>query len=76
VSRYYASIRGTGKTEATRRGFHSIESHTRSWSCGVRVVIKPDSQDPKNDIIEIYKTSGSSGGNHDILLLTLKELST
>lgn len=66
MSRYYASIRGSAKTEATRRGSagSGIESHTRGWDVGVRVVAHPEPETDPNEIIRfrIYLTGGSNGG--------------
>ena len=73
MSRYYASVRG-GKGEATRQGHErsGIESHTRGWTVGVRVVGRPLAGEPGVcDRFDIYATGGSNGSDPDTLIGTV-----
>ena len=69
MSRFYASIRGSARTEATRQGGKDsgIISHTRGWDVGVKVsgrIIEVGSED-LGDKFSIYATAGSNGAYSD-----------
>ena len=56
MSEYYGSLRGAGKTQATRTGGKKsgIAGHIRSWKVGVEVA-----SGQKADTFDVYLTSGS-----------------
>jgi len=58
MSALYASIKGAAKTQATRRGHKTIQSHTRGWDVGVEVI---GTHAEAGDHFEIYATCGSRG---------------
>ena len=60
MSRFYASIKGVAKTLGTRRGTakSNIESHTRGWNKGIRVIGFVDSEG--EDRFMIFETGGSN----------------
>jgi len=60
MSRFYASIEGQAKTQATRRGGKEsgIRGHIRSWGLGIEVIGRDDNG---IDIFEVWVTSGSNG---------------
>jgi hypothetical protein len=68
MSRFYASISGSAKTEATRQGTpkSGIVGHVRGWDVGVKVraVVGRDGQDE----IRVYLTGGSNHPNRDRLI--------
>jgi len=67
MSRLYASIDSDArKTQATSRGHKHIDSHTRGWDLGVRVVASLE--DSGREVFEVYATSGSNGGTSDDLI--------
>ena len=56
-----ARFRGTtqgNRGEASRLGYDSLETTCNGWNIGVRCVASVDSEG--NDVIDIYKTGGSS----------------
>ena len=66
MSRFYASVKGIGKTEATRRAHKNIEGHVRGWDSGVRVYGKVN--ETGQDCFYVYQTSGSNGVGNEILI--------
>ena len=60
MSRFYASITGSAKTEATRQGTvkSGIEGHIRGWDVGIKVV---GFAGEDKDIFQVYLTGGSNG---------------
>src|SRR4051812_18676085 len=67
MSKLYASISSDArKTEATSRGHKEIQSHTRGWDLGVRVVASLNHNG--REVFEVYVTSGSNGGPADDLI--------
>ena len=68
MSRFYASIRGSAKTEATRQGTakSGIQGHIRGWDVGVKVygIERGDG----HDAFAVYTTGGSNGRWHDTLI--------
>ena len=70
MSRFYGEVKGSAKTIASRRGFNSIESHTRGWERGIKVSCFVDNNN--NEVYEVYKTGGSH--NPDKLELIYSEI--
>lgn len=73
MSQFYAEIRGN-RGPASRTGSKSsgMSSHTRGWHVGCRVECRYDEK-TGTDIIYVYRTSGSSGNKHDVLIAKLYE---
>ena len=72
MSRLYASIDSDArKTQATSRGHHNVEAHVRGWNLGVRVAARTCGED---DVFDVYATSGSSGGESDVLVATIESM--
>ena len=70
MSRLYASIDSDArKTQATSRGHKHIETHTRGWDLGVRVIARTVND---RDVFEVYATAGSNGGPSDDRLGTVE----
>ena len=42
MSRFYGTIDGSAKTQATRRGHHSLTTHAASWNGAIRVELYVD----------------------------------
>lgn len=61
MSRFYGTLSGQAKTEATRRGSENspVYAHVRGWNVGatVKAYVGPDGEDH----ISISLTSGSNG---------------
>lgn len=69
MSRLYASIESDArKTPATSRGHKEIESHTRGWHNGIRVVARATDS---GDVFDVYRTGGSNANESDQLIGTL-----
>jgi len=72
MAHFYGEIYGQAKTSATRRGSKNsgLTGHLRGWNIGVRVELTH-----RNgvDVIEVYQTNGSNGGEKDVLIATLRE---
>ena len=60
-SRFYANIEGSARTEATRQGTprSGIQSHTRGWDVGIKVVGMVRSLDDKDEFTA-FVTRGSN----------------
>ena len=73
MSHFYGEIHGQAKTPATRRGSKAsgLEGHLRGWNIGVKVVL--EYKEGVGDVVHVYKTSGSNGGDNDVLIATLQE---
>ena len=73
MSRFYGSIRGSGNKLSTRCGHATtgIESHTRGWNLGVKVIGTVDKEG--NDVFEVYLTGGSNGSRKEQFLHGLKD---
>jgi len=72
MSQFYAEIKSNGG-EVTRTGSKAsgIQSHTRGWNVGVKVLGYID--DDGKDVFDVYRTNGSSHGiMSDVLLTTIK----
>lgn len=72
---YYMSAIGRGLKPRTCGGTKEtgIQSHTRGWNVGARVII--DHQDGK-DVVRVYATKGTNGdqaGERDSLVCTIIE---
>jgi hypothetical protein len=63
MSRFYASIHGKARTQATRCGSASsgCTGHIRGWDIGAQVIAEPEWLDHDKDVIEIRVTGGSNG---------------
>ena len=73
MARFYGSIQGSGKTEATRMGTANtgIHAHVRGWDAGVKV--RCFVNDVGADVCEVYSTGGSNNPSGDKLLATVRE---
>jgi hypothetical protein len=71
MARFYGSIEGQAKTEATRRGSPSsgMRCHIRGWNVGIRVCL--EDHDGK-DRLTVYKTGGSNGASLQELIATIE----
>lgn len=77
MSRFYASIKGLGRTEATRRGSanSNIRGHIRGWDLGVEIVgYNINNGNGGDDAFNIFITSGSNRHRSEILLGYVREL--
>lgn len=76
MARFYGQIQGN-RGEASRMGTakSGFDAHIRGWNVGVRIecLASDDGVDGSQDVIKVYQTSGSNGGDPDVLLATLKE---
>ena len=72
MSRFYGSISGQSKTEATRRGNKQsgVNAHIRGWDVGVFVGCFVN--DEGYDVCEVYETGGSNSPSNRKLLATVK----
>jgi hypothetical protein len=67
MSRLYASIDSDSRrTLATSRGHRRIDTHTRGWDSGVRVVAYVDADG--RDAFDVFQTGGSAGGASERLI--------
>lgn len=65
--RLYATIDSDrGSTTASRGGNRHLTAHVRGWTAGVRVIARGDADNV--DRFEVWQTSGSNGGDRDVLL--------
>lgn len=71
MSRFYGSIRGIARTEATRRGNKQIAGHIRGWDIGVRVEMSIDENG--KDRITVYGTGGSNNPDRQIRLASFTD---
>ena len=71
MAQFYANIQGN-RGEATRMGTKSsgITGHIRGWNIGARVEC---SHENGKDVVRVYKTTGSSVYNSDILISEYSE---
>lgn len=71
MAQFYASIQGN-RGESTRIGTKSsgITGHIRGWSIGARVEV---SHENGEDVIRVYKTSGSNGSKNPELIAKFTE---
>ena len=70
MARFYAEIQGN-RGEATRMGTPAsgIQGHIRGWDVGIRVEGNVEGDE---DEFTVYLTSGSHGGERDMLLGTFR----
>lgn len=68
--RFYGSLRGNGRTEATKGGHKGIEGHVRGWSVGVAVRGQANPVTDQ-DQFTIWATEGSNGGARDVEIGTV-----
>ena len=68
MSQFYADIKGSAKTIATRRGGKTsgISGHIRGWESGIRVEGHYD--EDLGDIFLVWQTSGSGFKGKSVLL--------
>lgn len=73
MAQFYGEIKGQARTSATRRGSKAsgLEAHLRGWNIGVRVVL--EYKEGIGDIVHVYRTGGSNGGDNDVLIATLQD---
>lgn len=73
MARFYATVKGQGKTIASRLGGKKsgITTSTNGWTAGVDVY---GSAHGEVDIFEVFATSGSSGGKSPRHLFTIRAL--
>jgi len=71
MAQFYAEIEGN-RGPASRMGSKGsgIWSHTRGWHVGCKVRCHYD-EETDSDVVQVYRTSGSSGGASDVLIATL-----
>jgi len=64
MSRFYGSLSGQAKTEATRRGSanHPVYAHVRGW--GIGATVKVYEGEDGQDHVCVCLTSGSNGHKH------------
>jgi|SaaInlLV_10m_DNA_2_1039722.scaffolds.fasta_scaffold241269_1 hypothetical protein len=72
MGHFYGEIQGN-RGEATRMGTKKsgFRAHIRGWHIGVRVRLHVD--DDGNDVIEVYRTGGSSSSWDETHIATLME---
>lgn len=72
MARFYAEIQGM-RGPATRMGSEKsgIWGHIRGWHVGAKVVIAVDKDG--NDVVQVYKTRGSSGYGPSKLIAEFRE---
>lgn len=69
MSRLYASIESDArKTIPTSRGHKHINTHTRGWDSGVRVIARVEDD---RDVFDVYATAGSNGSRREKLIATI-----
>ena len=73
MSRFYASIEGQAKTQATRQGSKNsgITGHIRGWDLGIKVEGKSDRTD-NLDTFNIWITGGSNNHYQTDFLCTVR----
>lgn len=73
MSRFYGSINGQAKTEATRRGSEKsgLIGHIRGWNVGVKVYCNVDENG--KDMLSVYRTRGSNGESSRQLIAIVTE---
>lgn len=66
MAHFYGSMRGN-RGQTTRMGTKQsgFSAHIRGWDIGVKVIMV---HRDGNDVIQVYRTSGSNGRNNDILI--------
>jgi len=74
VSRFYGSLTGQAKTEATRRGSANtgVQSHVRGWNTGLRAAAHAAS-DNDADTFNVVITGGSMGNAVPMGLAEIEE---
>jgi len=68
MSRFYGTIKGQAKTDASRRGSPNsgLVAHIRGWDIGIRVYCRVDKYG--NDSISVFRTGGSNDPDDKQLL--------
>ena len=63
MSRFYGSVMGQARTEATRRGSANsgVTGHVRGWHVGVETVASAGVLHSENDVLNVFATAGSTG---------------
>jgi hypothetical protein len=72
MAHFYGEIQGN-RGAATRAGSKNsgFKAHIRGWNIGVRIHCDVDYDG--NDVIHVYKTSGSNGSKSDVRIATITE---
>jgi hypothetical protein len=67
MARYYGSLKGQARTQATRRGSKTsgIECHVRGWEIGCKAEVN---EIAGADQVTVYLTSGSNERIQDTLI--------
>lgn len=77
MSRFYGSLSGSAKTQATRCGTRAsgVTSHVRGWDTGIRTSAESNAGglDPPLDVLEAHLTGGSTSAPHGGLGFTVHE---
>lgn len=73
MSRFYGSLDGSARTQATRQGTvkSGLVGHVHGWNVGVQVMMDVDAED--RDHAHIYITGGSNGHSPDTFVLEVME---
>lgn len=66
MARFYGSLSGQARTEATRRGGASsgVTAHVRGWRIGARVEVVDVNG---KDVVRVYKTGGSNDPSGELV---------
>ena len=70
MARFYGQLQGNrGMTSRMGNAYSGIWAHIRGWNIGTRVTCHTADE---IDLIEVHATHGSTGGERDIHLATLR----
>jgi hypothetical protein len=73
MAQFYGEVQGNRGTASRMGGKASgFWAHIRGWGVGVRVDCRYD-KESDSDVIRVYRTSGSNGGDSDKLIATIYE---
>lgn len=72
MAHFYASVHGSRETTATKTGTKKsgMSAHVRGWNVGVDVRL---SHVNGKDVVQVYRTSGSNGGQTSQLIAEYTE---
>ena len=72
MSRFYGSVNGNARTQATRRGTPAsgVTSTARGWDVGGLVEARADGD---ADVIEVYATHGSNAEGSNVHVATIRK---
>ena len=72
MARFLGSVKGSaGETSRVGHSTTGLDAHIRGWNIGIRIRLSVNSKD--QDVIHVWKTSGSAGRQPDELLTTIVE---